>query len=70
MTLYGGARASGILKLPRASSYHIEYSALSCTVEVVKDVQEAIDHIHEHGRYELPGNAGAVRIVSVVYLEY
>ncbi|XP_024369145.1 delta-1-pyrroline-5-carboxylate synthase 1 [Physcomitrium patens] len=49
VTLYGGARASGILKLPRASSYHIEYSALSCTVEVVKDVQEAIDHIHEHG---------------------
>lgn len=52
VTLYGGARASELLKLPRASSFHIEYSALSCTVEVVKDVQAAIDHIHEHGRYD------------------
>jgi hypothetical protein len=49
VTLYGGARASELLKLPRATSFHTEYSALSCTVEVVKDVQAAIDHIHEHG---------------------
>jgi delta-1-pyrroline-5-carboxylate synthetase len=49
VTLFGGARTSELLKLPRASSFHIEYSALSCTVEVVKDVQAAIDHIHEHG---------------------
>jgi len=50
VTLYGGSRAVGLLKLPRASSFHTEYSALACTVEVVKDVYAAIDHIHEHGR--------------------
>jgi gamma-glutamyl phosphate reductase len=29
----------------------VEYSALVCTLEVVKDVGAAIDHIHKHGRW-------------------
>nr|AUF72249.1 aldehyde dehydrogenase 18B1 [Syntrichia caninervis] len=49
VTMYGGEHAAGVLNLPRAASYHTEYSALSCTVEVVKDVYDAIHHIHEHG---------------------
>ncbi|KAH9546290.1 hypothetical protein CY35_12G087500 [Sphagnum magellanicum] len=49
VTLYGGARAVQLLKLPKATSFHVEYSALACTLEVVKDVGAAIDHIHKHG---------------------
>jgi delta-1-pyrroline-5-carboxylate synthetase len=50
VTLYGGAKAVQLLKLPKAVSFHTEYSALACTLEVVKDVDAAIDHIHKHGR--------------------
>jgi delta-1-pyrroline-5-carboxylate synthetase len=50
VTLYGGAKALQLLKLPKAASFHTEYSALACTLEVVKDVDAAIDHIHKHGR--------------------
>lgn len=49
--LYGGLKAADRLKLPKASSFHHEYSSMACTVEIVKDVLGAIDHIHEHGRY-------------------
>lgn len=47
--LYGGLKAADRLKLPKASSFHHEYSSMACTVEIVKDVLGAIDHIHEHG---------------------
>uniref|UniRef100_A0A0C9S5L2 Delta-1-pyrroline-5-carboxylate synthase n=1 Tax=Wollemia nobilis TaxID=56998 RepID=A0A0C9S5L2_9CONI len=47
--LYGGMKAAEILKLPKARSFHYEYSSMACTVEIVKDVFEAINHIHEHG---------------------
>lgn len=69
VTLYGGERAAGLLTLPRAASYHTEYSALSCTVEIVKDVQAAIDHIHEHGRYDIFRSLGVVRIISIACLD-
>jgi len=49
VTLYGGLKAADILKLPKASSFHHEYSSMACTVEIIKDVFGAIDHIHEHG---------------------
>jgi len=49
VTLYGGAKAVQLLKLPKAASFHTEYSALACTLEVVKDIDAAIDHIHKHG---------------------
>ncbi|CAI9774010.1 unnamed protein product [Fraxinus pennsylvanica] len=48
VTIYGGSRASSLLNLPEASSFHHEYSSLACTIEVVDDVYAAIDHIH-HG---------------------
>ncbi|KAH0979680.1 hypothetical protein GBA52_006857 [Prunus armeniaca] len=49
VTLYGGPRASSLLNIPQAHSFHHEYSSMSCTVEFVDDVHAAIDHIHEHG---------------------
>uniref|UniRef100_A0A9I9CVT7 Glutamate-5-semialdehyde dehydrogenase n=1 Tax=Cucumis melo TaxID=3656 RepID=A0A9I9CVT7_CUCME len=49
VSLYGGKRASALLKINEASSFHHEYNALTCTVEIVDDVFAAIDHIHEHG---------------------
>nr|KYP66513.1 Delta-1-pyrroline-5-carboxylate synthetase [Cajanus cajan] len=47
--LYGGPRASAILNISETHSFHLEYSTLACTVEVVDDVSAAIDHIHHHG---------------------
>lgn len=32
-----------------ATSLQKEYSALECTMEVVDNVNDAIDHIHKHG---------------------
>eukprot|EP00249_Psilotum_nudum_P023508 c28901_g1_i2 orf=755-3061(-) len=49
VTLYGGVRAMEILKIPKATSFHHEYSSQSCTIEVVTDVSAAIDHIHCYG---------------------
>ncbi|CAN6710193.1 unnamed protein product [Malus baccata var. baccata] len=49
VTLYGGPRASVLLRIPEAPSFHHEYSSMACTVEFVDDVHAAIDHIHEHG---------------------
>lgn len=50
VSLYGGPKASSLLKIPEARTFHHEYGSLACTVEVVEDVYAAIDHIHQHGR--------------------
>eukprot|EP00256_Glycine_max_P036499 XP_006583602.1 delta-1-pyrroline-5-carboxylate synthase isoform X1 [Glycine max] len=47
--LYGGPRASNLLNISETHSFHLEYSSLACTVEIVDDVFAAIDHIHHHG---------------------
>ncbi|BAT97175.1 hypothetical protein VIGAN_09054500 [Vigna angularis var. angularis] len=47
--LYGGPRASGLINIVGTSDFHHEYSSLACTVEIVEDVLDAINHIHEHG---------------------
>ncbi|KAM6582315.1 hypothetical protein CsatB_009317 [Cannabis sativa] len=49
VTLFGGPRASYLLNIPEARSFHHEYSSLACTIEFVDDVYTAIDHIHKHG---------------------
>ncbi|CAH9127536.1 unnamed protein product [Cuscuta epithymum] len=49
VTIFGGPKASKLLNIPMADSLHHEYSSLACTVEIVKDVYAAIDHIHQHG---------------------
>lgn len=42
---------SSVLNIPQAQSFHHEYNSMACTIETVDDVHEAIDHIHQHGRY-------------------
>ncbi|XP_022982661.1 delta-1-pyrroline-5-carboxylate synthase-like isoform X2 [Cucurbita maxima] len=49
VTLYGGQRASQLLRISEASSFHHEYNSVTCTVEIVDDVFAAIDHIHKYG---------------------
>ncbi|XP_055829344.1 delta-1-pyrroline-5-carboxylate synthase isoform X2 [Solanum dulcamara] len=49
VSLFGGPKASSVLNIPEANSFHHEYGALACTVEIVEDVNTAIDHIHRHG---------------------
>lgn len=49
VSLFGGPKASSVLNIPEANSFHHEYGALACTVEIVEDVNCAIDHIHRHG---------------------
>lgn len=49
VTLYGGPRASSLLNIPEARSFHHEYNSMACTVEFVDDVYAAINHIHQHG---------------------
>ncbi|KAK4351379.1 hypothetical protein RND71_030692 [Anisodus tanguticus] len=49
VSLFGGPKASSLLNIPEANSFHHEYGALACTVEIVEDVNSAIDHIHCHG---------------------
>lgn len=34
---------------PAAKSMRTEYGALECTIEVVSDVDDAINHIHKYG---------------------
>lgn len=48
--IYGGPKASSLLNLPEAPTLHQEYSSLACTVEIVDDLDAAIDHINKHGR--------------------
>ncbi|XP_075507887.1 delta-1-pyrroline-5-carboxylate synthase-like [Primulina tabacum] len=49
VTLYGGPRASSFLNLEEVQSFHHEYNARACTIEIVDDVEAAIDHIRKHG---------------------
>lgn len=49
VSVYGGPRATALLNIMEAGSFHHEYSSMACTVEIVDDVHAAIDHIHQHG---------------------
>lgn len=49
VTLYGGPKASVLLDIQEAHTFHHEYSSRSCTVEIVDDVYAAIEHINQHG---------------------
>jgi hypothetical protein len=53
VAIYGGPVAHELLSIPKADSFHHEYSSMACTIEFVDDVQSAIDHIHRYGRYLL-----------------
>ncbi|OWM87463.1 delta-1-pyrroline-5-carboxylate synthase-like [Punica granatum] len=47
--LYSGPKVGSIMEIPQAGSFHCEYNAMACTVEIVDDVRDAIDHINKHG---------------------
>ncbi|KAL6619129.1 hypothetical protein ACP70R_034268 [Stipagrostis hirtigluma subsp. patula] len=49
VAIYGGPVAREVLGIPKADSFHHEYSSMACTIEFVDDVQSAIDHIHRYG---------------------
>ncbi|KAL6841338.1 hypothetical protein ACP4OV_028856 [Aristida adscensionis] len=49
VALYGGPVAHEVLGIPKADSFHHEYSSMACTIEFIDDVQSAIDHIHRYG---------------------
>lgn len=47
--LFGGDRASKELNLPLCEKKRLEYGRFACTVEIVKNMDEAIDYIHANG---------------------
>lgn len=49
--LHSGPKLNQILTFgpPAAKSLRHEYGALEATIEVVKSLDEAIDHIHKYG---------------------
>ncbi|KAJ3704156.1 hypothetical protein LUZ61_007861 [Rhynchospora tenuis] len=47
--IFGGPIAYEELSLPKAESFHHEYSSMACTIEFVDDVYAAINHIHRYG---------------------
>lgn len=51
MTIYAGPKIRNVLTFspPPAKSLRTEYSDLECTIEVVDDVNEAINHINTYG---------------------
>lgn len=51
MKIYGGPRLVSQLKFapPPAKSMKIEYGALECAIEIVDNVEDAINHIHKYG---------------------
>jgi delta-1-pyrroline-5-carboxylate synthetase len=49
--LFGGDRASKEFNLTKANSFKMEYSDMMLTVEIVKDLAEAIDHINTFGSH-------------------
>jgi delta-1-pyrroline-5-carboxylate synthetase len=49
VTVFGGPSAASRFDLSPADSLAVEYSDMAITVEVVADVDAAIDHIHTYG---------------------
>lgn len=68
VTLYGGPKASSFLGIKEARSFHHEYNSLACTIEIVDDVYEAIDHIHRHGRYAALRIFFSILLYSIIVL--
>ncbi|XP_026414774.1 delta-1-pyrroline-5-carboxylate synthase-like [Papaver somniferum] len=69
VTLYGGPRVSSLLNIKETESFHHEYNSMACTVEIVDDVYEAIDHIHQHGSGHTDCIVAEDRDVADVFLQ-
>lgn len=69
VTLYGGPRVSSLLNIKETESFHHEYNSMACTVEIMDDVYEAIDHIHQHGSGHTDCIVAEDRDVADVFLQ-
>ncbi|XP_010263774.1 PREDICTED: delta-1-pyrroline-5-carboxylate synthase isoform X1 [Nelumbo nucifera] len=69
VTLYGGPRASTLLNITEAPTFHHEYNSMACTVEIVDDVLAAIDHIHRHGSAHTDCIIAEEREVAEIFLQ-
>ena len=50
VTLHSGPRLASLLPVVSSvSSMQVEYGGLECSVEVVNSLQEAIEHVNNHG---------------------
>mmetsp|Transcript_4554 Transcript_4554/g.16322 ORF Transcript_4554/g.16322 Transcript_4554/m.16322 type:complete len:781 (-) Transcript_4554:159-2501(-) len=49
ITVCGGPRAAGELKIPVTIDLHKEYGDMTVTLEIVENIDAAIAHIHAHG---------------------
>ncbi|KAK9055527.1 hypothetical protein SSX86_026611 [Deinandra increscens subsp. villosa] len=49
VALFSGPRVNGAVNFSKANTFHHEYNSKACTVEIVNNVDEAIEHIHSYG---------------------
>ncbi|KAL8208504.1 hypothetical protein R6Q57_007916 [Mikania cordata] len=49
VTLFSGPRVNGAVGFSKANTFHHEYNSKACTIEIVSNVDEAIEHIHSYG---------------------
>lgn len=49
VTLFAGPRVNGVVNFSKANTFHHEYNSKACTIEIVNNVDEAIEHIHSYG---------------------
>ncbi|KAI3694479.1 hypothetical protein L1987_77444 [Smallanthus sonchifolius] len=49
VTLFSGPRVNGAVNFSKANTFHYEYNSKACTIEIVNNVDEAIEHIHSYG---------------------
>ena len=49
IAIYGGERSCKYLSLPAAPSPKHEYGTAALTLELVEDMDHAIDHLHANG---------------------
>ncbi|KAI7750018.1 hypothetical protein M8C21_021236, partial [Ambrosia artemisiifolia] len=49
VSLFSGPRVNGVVSFSKANTFHHEYNSKACTIEIVNNVDEAIEHIHSYG---------------------
>ncbi|KAD2080474.1 hypothetical protein R6Q59_032808 [Mikania micrantha] len=49
VTLFSGPRVNGAVSFSKANTFHHEYNSKACTIEIVNNIDEAIEHIHSYG---------------------